>query len=106
MRRQTHHAAGTKKAREIDATNTSVRGYDKVIAANPPVITWRRGNHGVWVATSVNDPHAETPGSNSSKTHCKNKHPFDEVNTLFKTDGSRQCRTCKAEWSKQRRAAA
>lgn len=26
----------------------------------PADITWRRKNNGVWVATSVNDPHAET----------------------------------------------
>lgn len=49
-------------AREIDSTNTAVRGYDKVIAAHPPVITWRKKSHGVMVATSVNDPHAESVG--------------------------------------------
>jgi len=36
--------------------------YEATVAlnANPPVITWRRKNNGVWVATSVHDPHAET----------------------------------------------
>lgn len=29
-------------------------------------------------------------------TECKRGHPFDEVNTYKRPDGSRQCRTCHA----------
>lgn len=31
---------------------------------------------------------------NSIKTHCPERHPYDEVNTYIKPDGSRGCRTC------------
>lgn len=94
-------------ARPKNWTSREVEKLEAAMALDPPVVTWvldqRRR---VMVAASVHDPHMDTgSGANSSKTHCKNKHPFDEVNTLFKTDGSRQCRTCKAEWAKQRRAA-
>lgn len=34
--------------------------WGAALNANPPVITWRRKNNGIWVATSVQDPHAET----------------------------------------------
>ena len=46
----------------------------------------------------------------SKKTHCKQGHPFDEVNTYITSQGARNCRTCKATArakynQKQRRAA-
>ena len=31
---------------------------------------------------------------NRRKTHCAQGHPFDEANTLVKSDGERSCRTC------------
>lgn len=34
--------------------------WGATLDANPPVITWRRKNNGIWVATAVHDPHAET----------------------------------------------
>lgn len=34
--------------------------WGEALDANPPVITWRKNNRGIWVATSVRDPHAET----------------------------------------------
>lgn len=34
-------------------------------------------------------------GTNAAKTHCKNGHPFDEVNTRARSDHpGRVCRTC------------
>lgn len=32
----------------------------------------------------------------ASKTHCKNGHPFSELNTYHVPTGGRQCRTCRA----------
>lgn len=32
-----------------------------------------------------------------AKTHCPQGHPYDETNTLFGKNGSRQCRTCARE---------
>src|SRR3990170_3439480 len=34
------------------------------------------------------------------KTHCFRGHPFDEVNTHIKTDGYRECRTCRRAWAR------
>ena len=36
-----------------------------------------------------------SPLCRAHKTHCVNGHPFDEVNTYVRSDGSRQCRTCR-----------
>lgn len=33
----------------------------------------------------------------TSKTHCKSGHPFDEANTIARSDGARDCRTCRYE---------
>ena len=32
---------------------------------------------------------------NARSTHCKRGHPFDEANTIHRSDGGRRCRTCK-----------
>jgi hypothetical protein len=39
------------------------------------------------------------------KTHCKNGHPFDEVNTSVNRHGWRTCRTCRNAYKAQRKAA-
>lgn len=31
------------------------------------------------------------------KTHCKSGHAFDEANTIRRSDGARDCRTCRYE---------
>lgn len=39
-------------------------------------------------------------GSNSfqsGKTHCPQKHPYDDANTYIDPDGSRQCRECRRD---------
>lgn len=33
-------------------------------------------------------------GTNVRKTHCYKGHPYDEVNTRRRRDGSRECKTC------------
>jgi hypothetical protein len=44
---------------------------------------------------------------NAAKTHCRNGHEFDAVNTYRPTDGSRMCRECmrasdrRAYWRKK-----
>lgn len=35
--------------------------------------------------------------------HCKNGHPFDEVNTRITSLGRRRCRTCAREWARRNR---
>ena len=34
-----------------------------------------------------------------SKTHCPQGHPYDEVNTVVRANGHRQCRICRNEYS-------
>lgn len=37
------------------------------------------------------------PSGNRDKTHCKFGHPYDEMNTYNRPNGSRQCRICHKE---------
>ena len=37
----------------------------------------------------------------AARTHCGQGHPFDEDNTLFRKDGSRRCRQCNRDQSKE-----
>lgn len=39
-----------------------------------------------------------------AKTHCVRGHEYDEVNTLIRKNGSRQCRTCNRERVRAARA--
>lgn len=45
---------------------------------------------------------------NARKTHCLHGHPFDEKNTCWRPNGSRQCRACrnagKAAWKLRKKA--
>lgn len=68
--------------------------YDAQIAADEPVIGWRKKNSGIWVHTSIHDPHVDSV-HNGDKTACKYGHAFDESNTYLKSGGARECRTCK-----------
>jgi hypothetical protein len=43
---------------------------------------------------------------NRFKTHCPKGHPYDEENTIYRSNGSRGCRTCGRESLIRRRAAA
>ena len=68
------------------------------------------------VTTSVNIKRGRTGHHNnkgihnSSKTHCKYGHPFDEENTMYRTDHPkrRQCRTCNRDlcrkWREDKKA--
>jgi hypothetical protein len=67
--------------------------YDAQIASDEPVIGWRKKNNGIWVHTSVHDPHVDS-AHNGDKTACKRGHKFTEANTIPTRTG-RQCRTCK-----------
>ena len=42
--------------------------------------------------------------SETRKTRCRSGHPFDEVNTIRRSDGSRDCRICRRERSRASRA--
>ena len=58
-------------------------------------IEWRKKPSGVWVHVSVYDPEPDgTP--NAGKDACKRGHLFTPENTIWKPEGWRQCRTCKA----------
>jgi hypothetical protein len=37
------------------------------------------------------------------KTHCKNGHEFIESNTVFASNGARQCRICINSWHREHR---
>jgi hypothetical protein len=37
----------------------------------------------------------------AAQTHCRNSHPFDEVNTYTDRQGHRNCRTCRRESSRR-----
>lgn len=38
-----------------------------------------------------------------AKTHCRHGHPYDETNTFYHQDGSRDCRQCHRDRSAARR---
>jgi hypothetical protein len=40
--------------------NKGRTAMDEALERQPPSITWRKNNRGVWIATSIQDPHAET----------------------------------------------
>jgi hypothetical protein len=42
---------------------------------------------------------AQGKGGHSSKTHCPQGHPYDEMNTLWRKNGSRGCLACRREQS-------
>jgi hypothetical protein len=41
----------------------------------------------------------------AKRTHCNERHPYDEENTSIKSDGSRRCLVCHAaqEYARRRR---
>lgn len=49
-----------KPARPSNFVNTETRAMDRLLAEKPPRITWRKKSNGIWVHTSINDPHADT----------------------------------------------
>lgn len=44
-------------------------------------------------------------GLPGDRTHCPQGHPYDEANTRHRPDGRRECRTCRRENQRARRAA-
>lgn len=58
------------------------------------------------VPKKVNCLRGESPTAiNARKTHCPHGHPYDEENTLWTTDGHRQCITCRKEYQRKYRDA-
>ena len=55
-----------------------------------------RADNLVWGTRSENTLDQVKHGvhNNASKTHCKHGHPFDEENTILRSDGGRRCRAC------------
>lgn len=50
------------------ALRVGEREWGEVLDRDPPKITWRRKPNGVFVATSVHDPHADTsPGAQAGR---------------------------------------
>ena len=43
------------------------------------------------------EKHLATSNWNKFKTHCPQGHPYDEENTYYRANGSRQCRACGRE---------
>ena len=50
---------GKKGARPSDPGNAEVRAMDRLLAEKPPIIMWRKNNHGVLIHVFIDDPHAE-----------------------------------------------
>ncbi|MEU2674187.1 HNH endonuclease [Streptomyces sp. NPDC007164] len=46
-------------------------------------------------AENVHRSHKSPSALQARQTHCKNGHPFDEVNTYYSPAGSRVCRECR-----------
>jgi hypothetical protein len=41
---------------------------------------------------------------NRDKTHCPKGHAYDEENTYFDRNGGRNCKECKRQWKRDKRA--
>ena len=58
--------------REINPENSVVKAMDEALKENPPIIHWRKNNHGVFVAHLIDDPHADighkAPGSKVARS--------------------------------------
>lgn len=66
-----------------------------VVCHNPPccnVAHLRPGTHAQNMADMAEA--GRGVGWNATKTHCPQGHPYDEVNTKIRRDGSRKCRQC------------
>ena len=99
------------RARRDDApsgSNNYAREMDRELDANPPVIVWRLDPvRRIQVAWVVDDPYVDhDQKANRLKIACKYGHPFDELNTYIKSDGARECRTCKQRHNDARGRAA
>lgn len=70
----------TKAAREINPDNLEIQAMDAALEADPPIIRYRKNNHGVMVAVSIDDPHQDVP----------NKPRPDRTKRLLKTIGVEQ----------------
>ncbi len=105
----------------------SLGGYAKVRAHRysyeqlvGPILEGLEIDHLCRVPVCVNPAHLEavthrenvlrgnSPSALASKvTHCPQGHPYDEVNTLFRTLGWRECRICRRgrrrEWWQRRK---
>lgn len=63
-----------------------------------------RASHLEAVTPRVNVLRGDTvTAANAQKTHCYRGHPFDEENTVYTTDGRRNCRTCRRARHKAKR---
>ena len=88
-----------------NSTAREVAKLEADMAERPVVIHWRLDPvRRVQVAWYVDDPYM-TGGPNGDKTHCRHNHEFTPENTILKSDGARQCRTCKNQAAAQWHAA-
>ena len=89
-----------------NSTSREVAKLEQAMAERPPVIKYRLDPRTrVQVAWYVDDPYM-TGGCNRDKTACKYNHPYTPENTILKSDGARQCRTCKKRQNDAKRVAA
>lgn len=88
--------------------------YESLIGAIPPGLQL---DHLCRVKTCVNPEHLEPvtgrvntlrsdgpTARHARQTHCVNDHPFDELNTYWRTPTQRECRACKRTRDRKRRA--
>jgi len=66
-----------------------------------------RPDHLDIVLRAENNRRSTSPSANNArKVRCDRGHPFTAENTYVPPSGRRVCRTCKNEWTRQRRRAA
>lgn len=85
---------------------------DRIVAAHPPQIVWRRKSNGIWIAVSVQEsprvqttPTPRTPRATRSPS-CSHGHQLTEDNVYVTPAGYRKCLTCKADKQEARRSRA
>lgn len=77
----------------MNSTSREVAKLDAAMAAKPPRIVWQVNSRGIQIAVQVEDPYPDMEPR--GRTRCKAGHLFDEVNTIPRSDGDRDCRECK-----------
>jgi hypothetical protein len=65
----------------------------------------RRGHNALHGHAAARAATATSAANQIARTHCKNGHPFDLLNTVWRPNGQRDCRACHRERQRQRRLA-
>ena len=93
--------------------NNSGYGHHREVFehAHGPIPTGLVIDHLCRIRRCINTSHMEPVtqrvnvqrGMVGSKTHCKNGHTYDEINTYVRKEGRRMCRACLRDRARRRR---